>query len=49
MKADPRMFAIEVFHSSSDIERTLGGKEKVEFSVNGKQVRARRLNWKNVS
>ena len=44
MKADPRMFANEVFHSSSDIERTLGGKEKVEFSVNGKQVRARRFN-----
>ena len=44
MKADPRMFANEVFHSSSDIERTLGGKKKVKFSVNGKQVRARRLN-----
>ena len=38
MKADPRMFANEVFHSSSDIERTLGGKEKVEFSSSGKTL-----------
>nr|POE54652.1 hypothetical protein CFP56_47293 [Quercus suber] len=45
MKAQPEMwppqFANVFVRSSSDIERILGGKETVDFLVNGKQVRGR--------
>ncbi|XP_030968332.1 uncharacterized protein LOC115988842 [Quercus lobata] len=45
MKAQPEMgppqFANVFLRSSSDIERILGGKETVDFLVNGKQVRGR--------
>nr|XP_023897470.1 uncharacterized protein LOC112009367 [Quercus suber] len=39
----PPLYANVVVRSSSDIQRILGGKETAIFSVNGKQVWARRL------